>query len=66
VFVALGNQQAMRMRHFAICGLSISTIFFPRYVINVRISGKKFIEYKMCVLSFWETFVGNIFNSKKK
>jgi hypothetical protein len=28
VFVALGIQLAMRMRHTAICGLSSSTIFF--------------------------------------
>ena len=34
VFVALGMQHAMRMRHIVICGLPSSTKLFPRYLIN--------------------------------
>ena len=31
------NQHATRMRHIAICGLTLSTIFFPHYLIKGRI-----------------------------
>jgi hypothetical protein len=51
VFVALGMQHAMRMRHIAICGLPRSNNTFPHYLIN----GTVFQEIKLlktkCV--FW-------------
>ena len=34
VFVALGIQHAMRMRHIVICGLSGCRVFFKLYLIN--------------------------------
>jgi len=41
VFVALGIQSAMCMRHIVICGLSGCTIFFPNFLINGTIFGGK-------------------------
>jgi len=46
LFVALGMQYAMRLRHIVICDLSHS--FFPHCVINGRIKKKKVTGYKMC------------------
>ena len=47
VFVALGIQHAMRMRHTAICVLTGYTLFFHT-TSNDRIK-KIVIEHKMCV-----------------
>ena len=48
VFVALCTQHEMRMFHIVICDLSGSTIFFPHYLINGKILGKKIIEHTIC------------------
>jgi hypothetical protein len=56
MFVALGIQQAMRMRHIVICCLSGSTIYSSRYLINGMAFGKKKVtENNMC-LDFSTTF----------
>ena len=48
VFVALGIQHAMRMRRFDIYRLPDSTEFFPHYLINGAIFGKRKLNTK-CV-----------------
>jgi hypothetical protein len=42
MFVALGNQHAMCMRHIVIRGLSGSTAFFPPYPLNGTIVEKSY------------------------
>jgi hypothetical protein len=55
VFIALGSQQAMRMRQIVICGMSGSTAFFHIISQTARFFwGKKVTENKMCVLIFSE------------
>jgi hypothetical protein len=48
--------------HIAICGLSVCLSvcpyhIFPHYLINGTIFGKNIIECKICVLSFFATFI---------
>ena len=67
MFVALGIQYEMRVRHIVICGLFVSTNIFPRCLLNNTIfeKKKKNIELKMCALIFYTTFVWNIFHCEK-
>jgi len=58
VFVALIIPHAVRVRHSAICGLPCCTrFFFPLYLINGKIFGKRFTENKMFVLILCAKFV---------
>jgi len=60
VFVALGSQHEMLLRHIVMCGLSGSAIQF-----HIISKAPQFLN-KMCALNFSTTFVSNIAHSKKK
>jgi len=49
MFVALGMQHAMRMRHIVICSLSGCTVFFDILSYKERHFRKKVTAHKMCV-----------------
>jgi hypothetical protein len=65
VFVALGIQHEMCMRHFVICGLYgskyFSTLSHKRQEFRKK---KKVIEHSICVLIFYAAFVWNISHSR--
>jgi len=48
VFVTLGIQNALHMRHTVICGLPHSTIFFPYNLINGMIFENKVLKQNVC------------------
>jgi hypothetical protein len=49
--VALGIQDAMRMRHIVVCGLPGSRKIFPPYLVSGKIFEKKVTEHKRKVLT---------------
>ena len=53
VFVALGIQHAMRMRHIVTCGLSSPTTIFHIIPYTVRFSGEKSYWIKNACFDFF-------------
>ena len=46
VFVSLGIQHKMSIRHIVVCGLPDSKLFFPHYLINRTVFEKKLLNIK--------------------
>ena len=66
VFVALGTQDEMPMRHILICDLPGFTIFFnASQTVRFSEEKKKVTEYKMRVSIFSTNFVSNVSHSRK-
>ena len=66
VFVALGIQRAMRMRHIVFLQPAPLYNIFLHYLIQGMIFGEKNVtEHKMCVSRFCVNFVRNVYHSAK-
>jgi hypothetical protein len=65
VFVALGIQHAIRMRHIVICGQAPLYSIFPYYLLNDTIFEKKITEHNVCFYCLYN-FVRNNSHFKKK
>jgi hypothetical protein len=65
LFEASGIQDAMRMHHIVVYGLSGCIVFFRVILSTERFFREKNIERKMCILIFFTTFVWNNSHSKK-
>jgi len=56
--VAIFIQHAKRMRRVMLSSVArLALPYFPRYLVNSKSCGKKYIEHKTCVLIFSTTFV---------
>ena len=64
VFVALGIQRAMRIRHIIICGLPGFSVFF--HIIAWLSRKKKYWTQNASFDLLYKCFVWNIFNSNEK